>query len=60
MLGRLKKEKRKRVIVKGRRKKEEKQARKMGSSEEKVSGVTINLLVDKDGNKIGKTQGKPI
>ena len=27
---------------------------------EKISGLTIELLTDKNGNKIGKTQGKPI
>lgn len=25
-----------------------------------IAGITINLLTDKNGNKIGKTQGKPI
>ncbi len=35
--------------------------RKMNNKEEnEISGVTINLLTDKNGNKIGKTQGTPI
>ncbi len=34
--------------------------RKVKGSDKIVSGITINLLTDENGNKIGKTQGKPM
>ncbi len=34
--------------------------RKVHGSEVEVSGLTINLLTDENGNKIGKTQGVPM
>ncbi len=34
--------------------------RKVHGSDVKVSGLTINLLTDENGNKIGKTQGIPM
>lgn len=34
--------------------------RKLEGVEAKVSGITVNLITDKNGNKIGKSEGKPI
>ncbi len=34
--------------------------RKTMGSEEDVAGITINLLTDENGNKVGKTQGVPM
>lgn len=34
--------------------------RKTNGSEEDVAGITINLLTDENGNKVGKTQGIPM
>lgn len=34
--------------------------RKIHGSDVKVCGITINLLTDENGNKVGKTQGVPI
>lgn len=34
--------------------------KKIEGRNSKISGMTVNLLVDKNGNKIGKTEGNPI
>ncbi len=34
--------------------------RKVSGIDKKISGITINLLTDENGNKIGKSQGKPM